>query len=785
MSTPSVPEQVGRYRVLRPLGSGAMGDVFLALDPHIDRELAVKTVRVLGGSEADIAERKQRLLREAKAAGKMMHPHIVTLFDADEIDGLLYLAFEYVPGMDLAQRMGASPTLTLGQALTIVRQVASALDYAHSQRIVHRDIKPSNILIGPSGEAKVADFGIAKMLGLTDMTRTGSVVGSPQYMSPEQVRGEGLDGRSDVFSLGVVLYELLCRSRPFGGDTLSTLIFEILSKEPPSVDRLRPGLPPALTRLVDRMMAKDRAQRSASARAVLNELDGLWSTLDPSLLQTPLESRLAGQSSSASSTVSGVAPTATFEEAPTIDSGSAQSLPPLPPIPTATATPSSLGSPPPPPSAGPLGARVRQGGQAAQPAIPSPPSVHDGSSAGRPSPLDTGTYSGAGRGKVLGLAVALILAVAAAAVGIGFLVARMGPDDGASASGEQEQAASGVTDSSNDGVEDRPVEDPQPAESEAVSSRPAPEDVVGEAAGSEAGDPDSGPSSHTTVASEVDSAPEDPEPVRVSQVETSSGATGADRPPARDRAPPARRDPPAPTRDTEPAPIPEPGTPTTPDPVAPPQAEEPAATGATPRELEFDRLAATAAQELTTGLRLFFDIKPKDTIVKIQARGERSIVQGQAENFEPGKDGRPLELAGSGQYLVTLLHSSHPDLVMKINADAGRGNPHTVRLDMATASRAARRDAASGPQVIRVSRGLSFDVRPRDAEVWLDGEKIGRAADWPGGRLPRSRQNLQLKQGSHTLRLQAEGYQPLEIKVEVGTSRKRIHRIDYHLRRQP
>jgi len=282
------PPTIGRYQLIRPLGSGAMGDVYLARDPNIDRRLAVKTVRLQGGEGDVVKERKQRLLREAKAAGRLLHPHVVTLFDAGEAEGLLYLAFEFVDGTDLSHRLRSAPPLTLGEVLQLVREVADALDYAHQQGIVHRDIKPSNILLGPRGEAKVADFGIAKLKDQsTELTRTGSVVGSPQYITPEQIRGETLDGRSDLFSLGVVLYELLSRSRPFAGDTLSTLVFQILSQEPVAIDRLRPGLPPRLVQLVHAMLVKNRDERIASARDLSRELRAIEQELSPQELAAP------------------------------------------------------------------------------------------------------------------------------------------------------------------------------------------------------------------------------------------------------------------------------------------------------------------------------------------------------------------------------------------------------------------------------------------------------------------------------------------------------------------
>ena len=286
MTTPEGSRSVGRYRILSFLGAGAMGEVYLAEDPHIERKLAIKTVRLVG-RPAEIEDRTKRLLREARAAGRLLHPNIVTLFDAGETEGQLFLAFEFVEGVDLAGRIEAGPPLTLREVLRIVRQVAEALDYAHRQGIVHRDIKPSNILLDTVGRVKVADFGIAKVTGQsTELTVAGSVMGSPQYLSPEQIRGDDLDGRSDIFSLGVVLYELLSRKRPFDGETITTLVYQILHKEPPPVSSLH-SIPPRLEQLLRSMLAKDRDQRTATAGQVAEELAVIERELDDETLSAP------------------------------------------------------------------------------------------------------------------------------------------------------------------------------------------------------------------------------------------------------------------------------------------------------------------------------------------------------------------------------------------------------------------------------------------------------------------------------------------------------------------
>jgi serine/threonine-protein kinase len=287
MSNLASGTMVGRYKIDKFLGAGAMGEVYLADDPHIDRKLAIKTVR-LSGRESDVEDRKKRLLREARAAGRMLHPNIVTLFDAGEAEGLVFLAFEYVEGADLANRLESGPALSISDVLRWTRQTAEALAYAHAHDVVHRDVKPSNILIDAADQVKVTDFGIAKLGGQsTELTIAGSVMGSPQYLSPEQIRGEDLDGRSDVFSLGVVLYELLSGKRPFDGETLTTLVYKILHQEPPRVSALR-AVPERLEELLVRMLAKDRDQRIGSAREVAAELRQIERDLPDETLSRPV-----------------------------------------------------------------------------------------------------------------------------------------------------------------------------------------------------------------------------------------------------------------------------------------------------------------------------------------------------------------------------------------------------------------------------------------------------------------------------------------------------------------
>ncbi len=332
-------DRLGRYEILRRLGAGAMGEVYLAEDPQIGRRVAIKTVRVEEGKAQEMEERKRRLLREARAAGRLLHPHIVALFDAGEDQGLLYLAFEWVDGCDLAERLTQGEPLTLREAIEIVRQAADGLDYAHRQGIVHRDIKPSNLLLGAGGQVKISDFGIAKLADQTsDLTMTGSVVGSPHYLSPEQIRGDELDGRSDLFSLGVLFYEVLSRRRPFEGETLTTLVYQILHRDPPSLVGGRPGLGTRLESVLERMLHKERDQRFPTAGELARELGDCLRDLPASLLDAPAaEAGTAGDGTRRLDSAERATPLA-----------QTGATPPPPPAPRAAAA-----MPPPPPPASP------------------------------------------------------------------------------------------------------------------------------------------------------------------------------------------------------------------------------------------------------------------------------------------------------------------------------------------------------------------------------------------------------------------------------------------------
>jgi serine/threonine-protein kinase len=264
--------RLGRFELTSVLGQGAMGVVYLASDPNIERPVAIKTLRRdVGGGAAE--ELESRFLKEAKLAGRLQHPNIVTIYEAGRDKDNLFIAMEYVDGRPLTHSLGPRTTLTLPQKLDIARQVAEALSHAHERGVLHRDVKPGNILLSRDGRVKVTDFGIGKLLsGASDLTRTGQMLGSPAYMSPEQVRGEKLDGRSDLFSLGVVLYEMLTGQRPFPGDSITTLVYQILHTEPRDPLSLRADLPVETREVFARLLAKSRDARPRDARAFIAEI---------------------------------------------------------------------------------------------------------------------------------------------------------------------------------------------------------------------------------------------------------------------------------------------------------------------------------------------------------------------------------------------------------------------------------------------------------------------------------------------------------------------------------
>ena len=260
-------KKLGRYDLVRVLGKGAMGIVYEGRDPNLDRRVAIKTVKVENLSEEAATEYEGRFRTEARSAARLQHPNIVSVYDSDRDGDMAFLVMEYIQGDDLKHHLDKGVRYSLEQSLKMIRDLLSALDYAHKQGIVHRDIKPANLLIEPGGRVKLTDFGVARMQDSGEATRTqGSMIGTLKYMSPEQVQGQKIDSRADLFSVGVVLYQLLTDKRPFDGDNVFSIIHQIIGHAPAPPSSFNARLPSAIDAVVARALAKDRDQRFATAR---------------------------------------------------------------------------------------------------------------------------------------------------------------------------------------------------------------------------------------------------------------------------------------------------------------------------------------------------------------------------------------------------------------------------------------------------------------------------------------------------------------------------------------
>jgi serine/threonine-protein kinase len=271
---------LGRYEVEKELGKGAMGVVYQGKDPKIGRVVAIKTMALSQEFEADeLQDVKERFFREAETAGRLTHPNIVTIYDAGEEHDLAYIAMEFLKGRDLTPYNKPDKLLPLEKTLSITARVADALAYAHKNNVVHRDIKPANIMYEPESDSvKVTDFGIARITD-SSKTKTGMVLGTPSYMSPEQIAGKKIEGRSDLFSLGVTLYQLACGKLPFTGESMAQLMFKIANEAHADVRTHNPALPEALSAVLNKALEKDPDQRyqdgEQMARALRQCLEGL------------------------------------------------------------------------------------------------------------------------------------------------------------------------------------------------------------------------------------------------------------------------------------------------------------------------------------------------------------------------------------------------------------------------------------------------------------------------------------------------------------------------------
>ncbi len=273
--------KAGRYDLREELGRGAMGVVFHGFDPVIGRDVAIKTLRL---SEAGTGLSREELIgrfqTEARAAGLLTHPNIVVVFDAGEEDGLFYITMEFVEGRSLQSLIDAHQSFPVPRVLKLMEQVCSALDFAHQHNVVHRDVKPANLMLTPDDIVKITDFGTAKILQF-GTAQTAHVMGTPSYMSPEQVKGKPVDGRSDIFSLGVILYELMTGEKPFPGQNITTVIYKIINEEPIPPRSLDSSIHPGLSAVISRALAKDPAARYQSCHELLSALKNYHEMVSP------------------------------------------------------------------------------------------------------------------------------------------------------------------------------------------------------------------------------------------------------------------------------------------------------------------------------------------------------------------------------------------------------------------------------------------------------------------------------------------------------------------------
>ncbi|HJY76453.1 MAG TPA: serine/threonine-protein kinase [Burkholderiales bacterium] len=264
--------KLGRYAIQSELGRGAMGVVYKATDTALERTVAVKTVNM--ALERDGAERYEaRFYQEARAAGSLNHPNIVTVYDVGKEGNVAYMAMEFIEGQELRSLLAEGRALPVSQGVSIAAQVAEGLAYAHQHGVVHRDVKPANIMVLADGPVKITDFGIARMRASTDeLTQSGMMLGSPKYMSPEQVIGKRADHRSDIFSLGVILYETLTGAAPFSGENVTALMYQIVNFAPPAPSAVNPAVPELLNFIVAKMLAKPLEERYQTAQELANDL---------------------------------------------------------------------------------------------------------------------------------------------------------------------------------------------------------------------------------------------------------------------------------------------------------------------------------------------------------------------------------------------------------------------------------------------------------------------------------------------------------------------------------
>src|SRR5829696_602957 len=285
---PMTPPKLGRYEIVDEIGKGAMGVVYLARDPLIGRLVALKTFRI-GYSirDQELEQFRVRFMREAQSAGILSHPNIVTIHDVVEQteEGLAFIAMEYVRGTTLKALLQSDQPMSLAFIVDLVAQIAEALDYAHAHRVIHRDVKPANILITADNKVKITDFGIAR-LDTSNLTQEGQLLGTPNYMAPEQIQGKEIDHRADLFALGVVLYEMLTRHKPFQGENLTVVSHRIVYDHFTPPKEYAKDLPPGVEQVLDRALDKDPARRYQRAKDMADDLRRMLSAARDDLNET-------------------------------------------------------------------------------------------------------------------------------------------------------------------------------------------------------------------------------------------------------------------------------------------------------------------------------------------------------------------------------------------------------------------------------------------------------------------------------------------------------------------
>jgi len=342
MSEPLL-QTLGRYKILRVIGRGAMGIVYEAVDPDIDRVVAIKTINLLLSPE-EMVQYEARFKQEIKAAGKLNHPNIVTIYDVGKTDNLAYMAMEFINGCELKDLLKAGTALPVEVALDVVSQAAEGLAFAHSRDIIHRDVKPANIMLLENEDglvAKITDFGIARMPASAVKTMTGMVMGSPRYMSPEQVVGRNLSARSDIFSLGVVLYEALTGIAPFESDTISSIMYQTVHVAPQPPSSINPKLDPELDAIVAKALQKSPDDRFESMKAFSRRLREVIRAraggAAMSLAQLTTSPGMVALSTTASPAAGDVPAVHDLDGTRLVAAMSATGAPPEPPVPAAPA----------------------------------------------------------------------------------------------------------------------------------------------------------------------------------------------------------------------------------------------------------------------------------------------------------------------------------------------------------------------------------------------------------------------------------------------------------------